>query len=122
LRFLLLLDNDDCESGFVLAGSGIGYGAVNAITAMEGRNWRAAGLVRRGWQMVDLIEADDADTAFEIHALQGIAAEGKTLSPPGTDPYHRGVSRNRPRNAEATPARSALCRFKGVEFDAGCGG
>jgi hypothetical protein len=53
--------------------------ALSAITAMEGRNWRAAALVRRGWQMVDLIEADDADTAFEIHALQ--ASEGKTANP-----------------------------------------
>lgn len=44
--------------------------ALSAITAMEGRNWRTAALVRRGWQMVDLIEADDADTAFEIHALR----------------------------------------------------
>lgn len=53
--------------------------ALSAITAMEGRNWRAAALVRRGWQMVDLLEADDADTAFEIHALR--ASEGKTATP-----------------------------------------
>ncbi|EDQ35271.1 Protein of unknown function (DUF2628) [Hoeflea phototrophica DFL-43] len=53
--------------------------ALSAVTAMEGRNWRAAALVRRGWQMIDLIEADDADAAFEIHALR--ASGGKTVVP-----------------------------------------
>jgi hypothetical protein len=60
--------------------------AVNTITALEGRNWRAAALLRRGWRMVDLIEADDADTAFEIHALQGrcrkTATPGDMPAPP----------------------------------------
>jgi hypothetical protein len=57
--------------------------ALSAITAMEGRNWRAAALVCRGWQMVDLIEADDADTAFEIHALRASKAKPAT---PGDRP------------------------------------
>ncbi|WP_394691367.1 DUF2628 domain-containing protein [Hoeflea sp.] len=52
--------------------------ALSAITAMEGRHWRAAALVRRGWHMVDLIEADDAETAFEIHALRASADETAT--------------------------------------------
>jgi hypothetical protein len=38
------------------------------ITALEGRNWRAAALQRRGWHLVDVIETDDPDVAFEIHA------------------------------------------------------
>lgn len=65
------------EPAFFWPGLALGF-AVNVITAMEGRNWRAAALVRRGWQMVDLVEADDTDTAFEIHALR--ASAGKTAT------------------------------------------
>jgi hypothetical protein len=90
------------------------------ITALEGRNWRAAALVRRGWQMVDLIEADDADTAFEIHALQAPLARLRHAR--GQSHTTAGCPADSAVAVRATPARSALCRFKGVESDAGCGG
>jgi len=44
--------------------------ALSLMTALEGRNWRAAALQRRGWRLVDVIEADDPDMAFEIHAAK----------------------------------------------------
>lgn len=44
--------------------------ALSLITALEGRGWRAAALQRRGWRLVDVIETDDADLAFDIHARQ----------------------------------------------------
>lgn len=47
--------------------------ALSLITALEGRGWRAAALQRRGWRLVDVVETDDADLAFEIHARQAAA-------------------------------------------------
>jgi len=44
--------------------------ALSLITALEGRGWRAAALQRRGWRLVDVIETDDPDVAFDIHASQ----------------------------------------------------
>lgn len=44
--------------------------ALSLITALEGRAWRAAALQRRGWRLVDVIETEDPDLAFELHAAQ----------------------------------------------------
>ncbi|MDP3527088.1 MAG: DUF2628 domain-containing protein [Hoeflea sp.] len=63
----------------MLAGSGgqpvlalaIGLG-LQLITALEGRNWRVAALQRRGWRLVDVVETEDKDTAFEIHAAHAL--------------------------------------------------
>lgn len=67
--------------------------ALSVITALEGRNWRAAALQRRGWRLVDVIETDDADLAFEIHAARAMA-DGKAPSPavnrPGLPPLRLG--------------------------------
>ena len=52
--------------------------ALSLLTALEGRYWRSAALQRRGWRLVDVIETDDADVAFEIHAAH---AAGKEASP-----------------------------------------
>ncbi|WP_412050512.1 DUF2628 domain-containing protein [Hoeflea sp. Naph1] len=52
--------------------------AVSLITGLEGRNWRAAALLRRGWRFADLVEAGDAETAFDIHA----ARAGQTAEQP----------------------------------------
>jgi len=46
--------------------------ALSLITALEGRGWRAAALQRRGWRLVDVIETDDPDVAFDIHAAQAL--------------------------------------------------
>ncbi|WP_417409387.1 DUF2628 domain-containing protein [Hoeflea sp.] len=46
--------------------------ALSLITALEGRGWRAAALQRRGWRLVDVIETDDSDVAFDIHARQSL--------------------------------------------------
>lgn len=53
--------------------------ALSLITALEGRNWRAAALQRRGWRLVDVIETDDAEVAFEIHAAQAAADQGSAM-------------------------------------------
>ena len=52
--------------------------ALQLITGLEGRNWRAAALQRRGWRLVDVIETDDADVAFQIHAMH---AQAKPATP-----------------------------------------
>ncbi|MEP3437591.1 MAG: DUF2628 domain-containing protein [Hoeflea sp.] len=54
--------------------------ALQLITALEGRNWRASALQRRGWRLVDVVETEDADTAFEIHSSHAIKPQ--TLSMP----------------------------------------
>ncbi|WP_299868861.1 DUF2628 domain-containing protein [uncultured Hoeflea sp.] len=46
--------------------------AISTVTGLEGRNWRAANLARRGWRLADLVEADDPDTAFDIHAHRSL--------------------------------------------------
>ncbi|MCY0149072.1 DUF2628 domain-containing protein [Hoeflea sp. G2-23] len=48
--------------------------AVSLITGLEGRNWRASALLRRGWRFADLVEAGDAETAFDIHTARAGAA------------------------------------------------
>jgi hypothetical protein len=84
VAFALFLASATMIADSALFWPGLALGiAVNTITALEGRNWRAAALLRRGWRMVDLIEADDADTAFEIHALRAAAADSVT---PGDSP------------------------------------
>jgi hypothetical protein len=57
------------SAGQPLAGLALSL-AVSAITALEGRNWRVAALQRRGWQLAGVIESDDPEAAFEIHAAQ----------------------------------------------------
>ena len=64
--------------------------ALSLITALEGRNWRAAALQRRGWWLVDVVEADDPELAFEVHAAR--ATKDETA----------------PRRPEASPNRSPL--------------
>jgi hypothetical protein len=59
--------------------------ALSVITALEGRNWRAAALQRRGWRLVDVIETDDPDVAFEIHAAQALA-NAKAPRPASVEP------------------------------------
>jgi len=57
--------------------------ALSLITALEGRGWRAAALQRRGWRLVDVIETDDPDVAFDIHAWQASAdRKAQVLSKP----------------------------------------
>lgn len=60
------------DDNFVLPGLVLGF-ALSLVTGLEGRNWRAAALRRRGWRLVDLVESGDADTAFEIHATRAAA-------------------------------------------------
>jgi len=54
--------------------------ALSVLTALEGRNWRAAALQRRGWQLVDVVETDDPDVAFEIHAAHAMAKTNRPSS------------------------------------------
>lgn len=68
--------------------------ALSLITALEGRGWRAAALQRRGWRLVDVIETDDADVAFHIHASQA-AKDGKGQAPSNTKPNRRPLSLGR---------------------------
>ena len=46
--------------------------ALSLITALEGRNWRSAALQRRGWRLVEVVETDDPELAFEIHAAHAM--------------------------------------------------
>lgn len=69
------------DAAWFWPGLALGF-AISLVTALEGRNWRGAALARRGWRLVDLVEADDADTAFEIHARR-MSADGPAASTPG---------------------------------------
>jgi len=59
--------------------------ALSLIVALEGRNWRAAALQRRGWRLVDVIETDDPDLAFDIHASQ-VGKDKKAPAPSNVKP------------------------------------
>jgi len=62
------------DAGLATVGLAVSL-ALSLITALEGRNWRISALQRRGWRLVDLVEADDPETAFEIHAARVLAGE-----------------------------------------------
>ena len=67
--------------------------ALSLITALEGRAWRAAALQRRGWRLVDVIETDDPDVAFDIHAAQAMKhqkAPAHTNAKPNRQPLMLG--------------------------------
>lgn len=83
------------EAALVWPGLALGF-AISLVTALEGRNWRAAALTRRGWRLVDLVEADDADTAFEIHARRA-----STENPPAqkSGPSRQNVAQRSGRGA-----------------------
>lgn len=70
------------EAAWFWPGLALGF-AISLVTALEGRNWRGAALARRGWRLVDLVEADDADTAFEIHARRVSADDSVVVPKPG---------------------------------------
>jgi hypothetical protein len=74
-------------------GLALGF-AVSAVTGLEGRNWRANALARRGWRMADLIEADDADTAFDIHIHRALSLQADS-----------GTERPEPRPVFSRPGR-----------------
>lgn len=62
------------DAGLAVVGIAVSL-ALSLITALEGRNWRVSTLQRRGWRLVDLVESDDPETAFEIHAARVLAGE-----------------------------------------------
>ncbi|WP_420407710.1 DUF2628 domain-containing protein [Hoeflea sp.] len=68
------------DAAWVWPGLALGF-AISLVTALEGRNWRGAALARRGWRLVDLVEADDADTAFEIHVRRAGASDPPASAP-----------------------------------------
>jgi hypothetical protein len=55
--------------------------ALSLTTALEGRSWRVAALQRRGWRLVDVINTDDTDTAFEIHVAKTRANRNASARP-----------------------------------------
>lgn len=62
------------DAGLAVVGIAVSL-ALSLVTALEGRNWRISALQRRGWRLVDLVESDDPETAFEIHAARVLAGE-----------------------------------------------
>ncbi|MDP2733573.1 MAG: DUF2628 domain-containing protein [Hoeflea sp.] len=82
------------DAGLAAVGLAVGL-ALSLITALEGRNWRISALQRRGWRLVDLVEADDPDTAFEIHAARVLAGE-KAPAPHKHRPNPYPLVRGRP--------------------------
>ena len=73
--------------------------ALQVITGLEGRNWRAAALQRRGWRLVDVIETDDADLAFELHAARALENTG-TPRPASDTPNRTQLKLGRPGSRE----------------------
>ena len=71
------------SAGHPALGTALGL-ALSLITALEGRNWRAAALQRRGWRLVDVVETDDPELAFEIHAAHAMTEEKAPGRPDAT--------------------------------------
>jgi Protein of unknown function (DUF2628). len=55
---------------------------VQLYAGFEGNAWRVEALVRRGFRIVDVIEAPDAETAFARHAFRASPAAPVTAPPP----------------------------------------
>ena len=69
--------------------------ALQMLTGLEGRTWRAAALQRRGWRLVDVIETDDPDLAFELHAARALENAG-TPRPASDRPNRTPLRPGRP--------------------------
>ncbi|MCY0092833.1 DUF2628 domain-containing protein [Hoeflea ulvae] len=74
--------------------------ALSLITALEGRNWRASALQRRGWRLVDVIGTDDPGTAFEIHAARALSRGNPPAAMQGAQAL-RPLKPGRPGSTEA---------------------
>jgi len=86
------------DAGLAVVGMAVSL-ALSLITALEGRNWRVSALQRRGWRLVDLVECDDPETAFEIHAARVLAGE-KAPAPHKHKPNPYPLALGRPGGGE----------------------
>lgn len=64
-----------------LAGSLLSL-AVQAYAGFEGNAWRVEAMIQRDWRIVDIVEAGDAETAFEIHAVKAAGRAPRPYAPP----------------------------------------
>lgn len=64
-----------------LAGSLLSV-VVQAYAGFEGNAWRVEAMIQRGFRIVDIVEAGDAETAFEIHAVKTAGNAQQTFAPP----------------------------------------
>ena len=80
-------------AGQPLLGLAIDLG-LGLYVGLEGRNLRAQALQRRGWRLVDVIEAGDADTAFDIHAARA-TLPGRQSAPHVTRPSRQLITTGR---------------------------
>jgi len=87
------------DADYLVLGMAISL-ALSLITALEGRNWRASALQRRGWRLVDVVETDDPDTAFDIHTARALDP-AKPLAPVQGRPVMRPLKLGRPAGGEA---------------------
>ncbi|PWW00532.1 uncharacterized protein DUF2628 [Hoeflea marina] len=69
---------------WTLAGCVLAFCIVLCV-GLEGANWRVRTLVRRGWRLVDVIEAPDAETAFDMH-VAGWPDAARVLRPAAAAP------------------------------------
>jgi hypothetical protein len=58
--------------------------ALALLVGLEGNAWRIEAELRKGRRVVDLVEAPDPETAFEIHAhrIAGVRLSARTTPPP----------------------------------------
>jgi len=61
------------------------WAGLSTLVGLEAQEWRARRLIRRGYRLIDLVEAPDADTAFELH-LSDLAQKSHRSSPPAWTP------------------------------------
>lgn len=73
--------------------------ALALLVGLEGNAWRIEAELRKGRRVVDLVEAPDPETAFEIYAHRAAVPTGPKTPPPL--PIN-AQSRLRPRMASAT--------------------
>jgi hypothetical protein len=55
---------------------------VQAYAGFEGNAWRVEAMIQRGFRIVDIVEASDAETAFEIHAVKAESSVNRAFAPP----------------------------------------
>lgn len=72
--------------------------ALALLVGLEGNGWRVNAEERRGRHIVDIVEAPDPETAFEIHAHRA-AARALPKAPPPLPGKTNQLARPRPASA-----------------------
>lgn len=108
---LLLAGQASMLPGFEPAGILCGF-AIALITALEGRNFLARHLVRKGWKMTSIVSAPDLSSAEEIY-FSGLAENSATTEQLSRPVWSPSPQRSGDKNFVNDPAGSFLFDLNG---------